>query len=248
MFPSSLENDLDISLDMNLGLIDEKPIKMKKVGKFFGLKEKIYRDSITHIFGNFDTNKNIINLIGFKCLSGKTVFVGKNNSENNGFLFGNFGKKFHLIKLQLSENGINLFNPIFETNSRTNFFIKKKFENIDENDLIRDDVFLDEKLMLKMTNEEELNKFIIAPLLEDNHFFDKKLEDEISGNDYKEIINKTPMKWLVKDNIKENNKQIEKINNIDEALKKFEVEKQRQKNLKNWTVLKQQPIQISNSN
>ena len=231
MFPSSLENDLDISLDMNLGLIDEKPIKMKRVGKFFGLKEKIYRDSITHIFGNFDNNKNELNLLGFKCLSGKTVFVGKNNSENNGFLFGNFGKKFHLIKLQLSENGINLLNPIFETNSRTNFFIKKKFENIDENDLIRDDVFLDEKLMLKMTNEEELNKFINAPLLEDNYFFDKKLEDEISGSDYKEIINKTPMKWLVKDNIKDNNKKIEKINNIDEALKKFEVEKQRQKNI-----------------
>ena len=40
MFPSFLENDLDISLDMNLGIVDDKPIKNKKIGKFFGLKEK----------------------------------------------------------------------------------------------------------------------------------------------------------------------------------------------------------------
>ena len=75
--------------------------------QFLGLKEIIYRDAITHIFGNFDENKNIISFLGFKCTSGKTAFVGKNSSNNIGFLFGNFGKKFHLIKLQINEKGIN---------------------------------------------------------------------------------------------------------------------------------------------
>ena len=151
MFPSSLENDLDISLDMNLGFVYEKPIKIKTLGTSSSLNEKIYRDSITHIFGNFDKNKDIISFLGFKCLSGKTVFVGKNNPENkDSFLFGNFGKKFHLIKFQISENGINLLNPFFENNSRLNYFIKNKFENIKENNLSKDELILDEKLMIKM--------------------------------------------------------------------------------------------------
>ena len=229
MFPSELEDELNISLDMNLGLIDEKLIKKKKIGKFMNLKENLYRDSVTHIFGNYDKNKNEVNFLGFKCISGKTVFVGKNNNnlENNeGFLFGNFGKKFHLIKLQINENGINLLNPIFINNIRTNIFIKKKFENFEKfGNKLNDELILDEKLMIKINNEEEIDKFINTPLIEDNFFFNKNLEDEISGNDYKEIINK----YLIKKNIDIDNKNIEKINNINDALKKFEFFKEKRK-------------------
>ena len=229
MFPSELEDELNISLDMNLGLIDEKLIKNKKIGKFLNLKENLYRDSVTHIFGNYDKNKNEVNFLGFKCISGKTVFVGKNNNnlENNeGFLFGNFGKKFHLIKLQINENGINLLNPIFIDNIRTNIFIKKKFENFEKfGNKLNDELILDEKLMIKINNEEEIDKFINTPLIEDNFFFNKNLEDEISGNDYKEIINK----YLIKKNLDIDNKNIEKINNINDALKKFEFFKEKRK-------------------
>ena len=230
IFPSFLENDLDISLDMNLGLIDDKPLKMKKIGKFLGLKEIIYRDAITHIFGNFDENKNIISFLGFKCISGKTAFVGKNSSNNIGFLFGTFGKKFHLVKLQINEKGINLIKPIFDSNLRPNLFIRKKLENINENDLLKDEIFFDEKLLMNLKNEEEIDKYINTTLIEDNYFFDKNLEDEICGNDIKEIINKTPLKWLINKEILGNNKRIEKINNINEALNKYELEKEKQKN------------------
>ena len=229
MFPSEFEDELNISLDMNLGLIDEKLIKNKKIGKFLNLKENLYRDSVSHIFGNYDKNKNEVNFLGFKCISGKTVFVGKNNNnlENNeGFLFGNFGKKFHLIKLQINENGINLLNPIFINNIRTNIFIKKKFENFEKfGNKLNDELILDEKLMIKINNEEEIDKFINTPLIEDNFFFNKNLEDEISGNDYKEIINK----YLIKKNLDIDNKNIEKINNINDALKKFEFFKEKRK-------------------
>ena len=228
MFPNELEEELDLSLDMNLSLVDEKPIKMKKIGKFLELKEKFYRDGVTHIFGNFDKNRYAITFLGFKCISGKTVFVsGKNNSNDESFLFGNFGKKFHLLKFQISENGINLFHPIFVTNLRNNFLLKKKFENLNEKDLLKDELILDEKLMMKLTNEEDIDKFINTPMINDDHFFDKKLQDEISGNDYKEIINKTPFNFLVK----KENKKIEKINNINDALKKYENEKQKSRGI-----------------
>ena len=227
MFPSTLENELNISLDMNLGIIDEKPIKSKKIGKFLEIKEKLYRDSITHIFGNFDCNKNIITFLGFKCISGKTLFVGKPNSDNNGFLFGNFGKKFHLIKLQMNEGGINLLHPIFNENMRKNFFLMKKFENMNEKNIYRDDAILDEKLLIGMNNEEDIDKFIMTSLVEDNLFFNKKLEDDIPGNDYKDIVNRLPRKWIMnKEKMIKNKNNLEKINNINDAMKKFEKEKQ----------------------
>jgi hypothetical protein len=40
MFPSKIENDLLISLEMKLGIVDDKPIKEKQVGKLNGIKEE----------------------------------------------------------------------------------------------------------------------------------------------------------------------------------------------------------------
>ena len=83
MYPTVLENNLNISLEMNLGIVDEKPIKQRLIGKNKEIKEKFYRDAITHIFGTINS-KNIISFLGFKCISGKTEFVG--NPEGKGFL------------------------------------------------------------------------------------------------------------------------------------------------------------------
>ena len=45
MYPKKIEDDLIVTLEMTLGLVDESPIKNKKIGKFMGLKEKFFRDS-----------------------------------------------------------------------------------------------------------------------------------------------------------------------------------------------------------
>ena len=44
MYPSKIEEKLSISLEMNLGIIDEQPIIKGSIGKFMGLKERFYRD------------------------------------------------------------------------------------------------------------------------------------------------------------------------------------------------------------
>ena len=69
MYPSKLEDKLQVSLEMNLGIVDEKPIIKGSVGKFMGLKEKFFRDLVTHIFGTFDKETKILSFLGFKCTS-----------------------------------------------------------------------------------------------------------------------------------------------------------------------------------
>ena len=221
IYPTILENNLDISLEMNLGIVNERPIKNRQIEKNKEIKEKFYRDAITHIFGTINS-KNIISFIGFKCISGKTVFVGV--PEGSGFLIGFFGKKFHSIKLQMTEYGIHLLIPIFNENPRTNFFIRKKFENLSLNDIEKDDFILDESYLDKIQNDEDIDKFITTPLIEDNHFFNKKLKDEISGNDYKEVVNQAPRHWLIKKENEKKNKIGQKLNNMNDALRTFEEE------------------------
>ena len=86
MYPSKLEQDLSVSLEMNLGIIDEQPIIKGSIGKYMGIKEKFFRDVVTHVFGTFDKETKILSFLGFKCASGKTVFVGF--PKGDGFLFG----------------------------------------------------------------------------------------------------------------------------------------------------------------
>ena len=64
MYPTKLEEQLKITLEMNLGLLDESVITNKKVGKFLGLKEKNYRDAITHVFGTLDPQSGVITFFG----------------------------------------------------------------------------------------------------------------------------------------------------------------------------------------
>ena len=219
MYPEELKNNLNISLEMNLGIVDESPIKKKLIGKLKEIKEKFYRDAVTHVFGTINS-KNIITFLGFKCISGKTQYVGV--PEGNGFLMGEFGKKFHSIKLQMTENGIHLLIGVFNENPRTNFWVRNKFDN---KDFDKEEFVLDEKYLDKINNKEDIDKFITTPLIEDNHFFNNKLKDEISGNDYKEVVDQTPRDWILKKS--QNNKNlrnIKKINNINDALKVFDEE------------------------
>ena len=221
MYPTVLETNLNVSLEMNLGIVDEKPIKQRQIGKNKEIKEKFYRDAITHIFGTI--NSKNITFLGFKCISGKTEFVG--NPEGKGFLIGGFGKKFHSIKLQMTEYGIHLLNPFFNENPRTNFFIRKIFDTLTINDLQKEDFVLDEEHLEKIQNDEDIDKFITTPIIEDHHFFNNKLKDEISGNDYKEVVNQAPRNWIIrKDKERKNSKNLPKIKNINDALMTFDEE------------------------
>ena len=84
MYPIKLEQNLVISLEMKLGILDDK-IK-KDLGKLSGVKEEFCKDAVTHIFGTMNQEKGIITFLGFKCVSGKTLFVGYPNGSP--FLFG----------------------------------------------------------------------------------------------------------------------------------------------------------------
>ena len=206
---------------MKLNIENSKYIKPQKITKYQNNdNEKYLRDSITHIFGTFDNNKKKLTYIGFKCVSGKTEFYGK--PEGEGFIFGVFGQKFHQIKLQMTDNGINKLETFFNENPKTNYYLQnKKFDNIDEDEFI-----LDEKELINVEDDPILiNKLITTPLLEDEYFFDKNNKDEICGNDYKEVVNQTPRFWIINNNLKtSNNQQIKNLLTVNDALQEYDEE------------------------
>jgi hypothetical protein len=156
-----------------------------------------------------------VNFLGFKCVSGKTVFVGY--PEGDGFLFGNFGKKFHEIKIQMNIDGIILLQPGFNENRRANYFLT----NAEANKLTNEDALIQDEVQLSQLNDEiEIDKMITTPIIQEKDFMNKKLEDEISGNDYKEVVNQNAREWILKDpNVKE--KKVEGLLTVGDALEEI---------------------------
>ena len=228
MYPSKLEQDLSISLEMNLGIIDEQPIIKGSLGKFMGIKEKFFRDLVTHVFGTFDKDTKILSFLGFKCASGKTVFVGA--PKGDGFLFGKFGTKLSQIKIEMTEQGVTKIEPIFDENVRPNFYLKHKAINLTQNDLNQDQLILDEDQLAKLTDANEIDKFITTPIINDDKFFNKKLQDIITGNDYKEIVNQDPRKWIMNKIGPKIPQGQPKIPTLNDALKLYEQEKKKRGN------------------
>ena len=220
MFPSKLEDDLLVTLEMTLGLVDESPIRKKKIGKFLGLKEKNYRDAITHVFGTLDPESGLITFLGFKCISGKMSFVGK--PKGDGFLFGKFGSKLHDIKIQMTIDGIIKFEPIFESNVRKNFFLGSFGSLLNLKD---DGPIKEETTLLTLNDKIKINQMITTPVIDDNHFFNKTLKDRISGNDYKEIINQGGRNWLLKKIMPPGRPQSHpRLTTLDDCLRQFNEE------------------------
>ena len=222
MYPNKIENNLLISLEMNLGILDEKQIKKSNVKSKDGFKEEFYRDAVTHVFGTISSKTSMVNFLGFKCISGKTVFVGY--PEGDGFLFGNFGKKFHELKAQMSLDGINLLQPKFNPNKRTNFYLNSEANNLSKEDLKKDILIQDEIQLSQLNDEIQIDKLITTPIIDENHFLQERLIDEISGNDYKEVVNQNPRKWILKDESKEKKTETKPILTVDDALKEVEKE------------------------
>ena len=229
MYPTKIQDNLVISLDMKLGIVDEIPVKERKKGKLEGIKEEFYRDAVTHVFGTVSQKTNLINFLGFKCVSGKTVFVGY--PEGDGFIFGKFGTKFHELKVQMNLDGIFLLQPGFKENRRTNFYLNTEANNLTEEELRKDMLIQDEVQLSKLNDTIQIDKMITTPIIDENQFFNEKLMDEISGNDYKEVVNQNAREWILKTEGKAEQVPTNKILTLDDALKEIEKEKENSKEL-----------------
>ena len=199
MYPKVKEDDLYLSLEVNLKVIN-----------------KTYNDAVTHIFGTINEN-GYINFLGFKCISGKNLFIGFPKGE--GFLFGKFGTKFHNLKVQITEEGISKFEPIFIENIEINYFLR----NISNININVDEIIKEEEKLIDLKEEDDdddnYDKLLTTSIIEDNFFYEKDLEDKYCGSDYKEIIEQTPRKWISKTIIG----RINRIHlNLNESLKLYE--------------------------
>ena len=102
LYPKKIEDNLSVGLEVSLKILDEDKLEKKEVSKY--LKASYFRDAITHIFGTIDQESKIVTFLGFKCISGKTQFVGF--PKGKSFLLGDFGKKINQIKCQMTEDGL----------------------------------------------------------------------------------------------------------------------------------------------
>ena len=228
MYPQKLENELFIFLEMTLGIIDEKLVESTK--KLSLIDQGNYRDAVTHIFGTMNYESGLITFLGFKCISGKTVFVGF--PEGDGFLFGKFGYKLHDLKLQMSIRGLTFLKPEFKSNLRINFFLDKitlSNQNLDEEEIIKD-----EEHFQNIDNIVELDKLTTTSIIDDDFFFNNYLKDEISGKDYKEVVDQHPRQWIMKSYFSNDDKNEQrKYLTLDDALKRFDEEYEERTSIKN---------------
>ena len=153
--------------------------------------------------------KNIITFLGFKCVSGKFMYIGI--PEGESFLFGEFGKKFYNLRIEMKrEEGITFFEPGFIENKRTNYYLKNDIYNNEEN------IFEEEYLM--NLEGDKLNQSITTTMIDENIFRSQKVDEKIPGYDYKEVINQTNRNWIKNKYIKNKNKKnMTKIKTLNDA-------------------------------
>ena len=217
MYKSNLEDDLILRLEMSLDFIDEKSMIEENIRKFNFINQGNYRDAITHIFGTISEEKSCITYLGFKCISGKTVFVGF--PEGKGFLFGIFGKKFHDLRVQMNENGITHLEPGFKSNLRKNFFLGNITGDFQNQNIEEDEIIKDEEKLASLNDENEIDKLIMI----DDFISDKNIKkDKYSGNDYKEVVDQHPREWIIS-KTKDKDIKVESMTLVD-ALKLYDKE------------------------
>ena len=227
MYPQKLENELFIFLEMTLGIIDEKLVESAK--KISLIDQGNYRDAVTHIFGTMNPERGLIKFLGFKCISGKTVFVGF--PEGDGFLFGKFGYKLHDLKVQMSTRGFTFLKPEFKPNLRINFFLDKI--TLSNQNLEVEEIIKDEEHFQNIDNFIELDKLTTTSIIDDDFFFNNYLKDEISGKDYKEVVDQHPRQWIMNSYLSndDNNEQRNSLT-LDDALKRFDEEYEERTSIK----------------
>ena len=187
LYPKEIKKKLLKGLEINLDIIN-KDYFINNKKQFNDFNYSLYRDSITHIFGSIDKSQNVINFLGFKCVSGKLLFIGI--PEGDSFLFGEFGKKFYNLRIEMiKDEGISYFEPGFIENERKNYYLKNDIYGQDEN------IFEEE--CLKYLDEDMLNQTITTTIIEEKEFNNQKTSEEIPGYDYKEVIHQTNRNWII---------------------------------------------------
>ena len=220
MYPENYEDDLFVRLEINLNIIDEELIE-ENINEFSSIKQGNYRDAITHIYGTINEETNYITFLGFKCISGKTLFFGK--PKGKGFLFGKFGYKFHYLTLQLKNDGITYIEPGFKENIRKNYYLDKIFGKFSEQDLEENEIIKEEDYFDKISDENEIDQLITTQILPENSLNKNNLEEEIPGNDYKEVVDQSPRQWILNTIIvKNDDKQSNESLSLNGALKIYD--------------------------
>ena len=143
-----------------------------------------YRDGITHLGGTIKNDN--INFLVFKCRSGKTSFVGKPSGDP--FLFGDYGHQLQTIKIAVKDGNLIYMEPTYVEVERHNPKIDKTSDEITDNFLKQDKPIYEEIILENVTNEEEVEKNLLAPIMKDDRFYDKlKHSDKITGRPFFQI-------------------------------------------------------------
>ena len=140
-------------------------------------------DGITNVFGTY-TDK--ITFIGFKCRSGKSSFYGK--PEGTPFFYGGIGRHVKTFKCEVKNGSLTSILPGYVDVIRKNPYIDKSINEIQDDINHVDDYVYEEEVLQNITDPEELDNNIRNPMIPDDYFFDKSLEDKIKGTDINEII------------------------------------------------------------
>ena len=208
-YPEEFEDDLSIGLEINLDIIQRKYFILNKKLNQDNCNMSLYRDSVTHIFGTIDKTSNLLTYLGFKCVSGKTRFFGFPDGE--AFLFGEFGKKFFNLKLEINkEEGITLFEPGFLPNVRKNYVLNNIDDEINE---IKIEDYLFEEKLLKNMEGDEYNKLLTTTIIENDKNFISEKDEQIPGYDYKEVIELSNREWII--NKEKNDENFNLINSYE---------------------------------
>ena len=171
LFLNKSNENIYISLEINLSILENS-----KKERFPDINS---RDGITHIIGTY---QDTITFLGFKCRSGKTLFIG--SPSGTPFIIGQFKKQIQAIDIQVKDGLLCYFFPYFEEVERVNPHIDKKLFEINQN-YINDDKPIFEEEVLSNLKDEDLSHHIFTPLIDDEHFFNPHLNDIISGKAYK---------------------------------------------------------------
>ena len=175
LFLNKSNDPVFISLEINLSINEDA-----KLQEFPDINS---RDGITHIIGSYDDDN--INFLGFKTRSGKTQFIG--SPKGTPFIIGDFKKQIQSIDVEVKNGLLNYLVPHFEEVERVNPFLNKKLSEVNQNFLDSDKLIYEENMLDKLS-EEEANEKIFIPLINDDHFFNPKFNDIISGNSYSDFM------------------------------------------------------------